>query len=253
MSDRLGHTWSQGHTFRLNCHVMSLIATQPGPGRTGRPRRAWRELSHRLMGDNSERSRFARAGILAAGIPVLVSLFFVLKNKCALLALFLYTISANSFIPFPHEPAVLYYGAMYPPLTVALICGGATCISALIDYSVLGTAFTHRKAVGFKQGSRLYKLAERYFNQTPFWTMVFAGFSPVPFYPFRVMGIASGYARWKYVLSTFIGRTPRYYILAWMGDEYAIPVEYVVLLFVIMALPPVIRLVHGRLAANGAH
>lgn len=204
------------------------------------------------MRSDAERARCVRAGILAAGIPVFVSLFFLLKSKFALLALFLYTISANSFIPFPHEPAVLYYGATYAPLTVALICGAATCISALIDYSVLGTAFTHRKAMEFKGESRLYKIAERYFNQTPFWTMVLAGFSPVPFYPFRVMGIASGYTRWKYVLSTFIGRTPRYYILAWVGNEYSIPVLYVVLLFVIMVLPPVIKLVHRRFAANGS-
>lgn len=204
------------------------------------------------MGNNSERARFVRAGILAAGIPVFVSLFFLLKSKFALLALFLYTISANSFIPFPHEPAVLYYGATYDPLTVAGICGAATCISALIDYSVLGTAFTHRKAMEFKRKSRLYGIVERYFNQTPFWTMVFAGFSPVPFYPFRVMGIASGYTRWKYVLSTFIGRTPRYYILAWIGNEYSIPGVYVVLLFVVMVLPPIIKLVHRRFAANGS-
>ena len=205
-----------------------------------------------VMVDKSERARFARAGILAAGVPVLVSLFFLLKSKYALFALFLYTISANSFIPFPHEPAVLYYGAVYAPLTVAVICGVATCISALIDYSVLGTAFTHRKAMEFKEESRLYKIAERYFNQTPFWTMVFAGFSPVPFYPFRVMGIASGYTRWKYVLSTFIGRTPRYYILAWVGNEYSIPGKYVILLFVIMVLPPIIRFVYRRWVANGS-
>jgi len=183
---------------------------------------------------------------------VLVSLFFLLKSKYALFALFLYTIPANSFIPFPHEPAVLYYGAMYAPLTVAVICGVATCISALIDYSVLGAAFTHRKAMEFKEESRLYKIAERYFSQAPFWTMVFAGFSPVPFYPFRVMGIASGYTRWKYVLSTFIGRTPRYYILAWVGNEYSIPGKYVILLFVIMVLPPAIKLIRRRSAANGS-
>ena len=204
----------------------------------------------RIIGDNTERAKHMRAGILAVGILVLVSLFFVLREKYALPALFLYTISANSFIPFPHEPAVLYYGALYPPLTVAAVCGVATCFSALIDYSVLGTAFTHRKAVHVKETSRLYKLGERYFNQTPFWTMVFAGFTPVPFYPFRVMGIASGYVRWKYVLSTFIGRTPRYYILARLGADLEIPGEYLVLLLILMILPPIIRLLHGRFARN---
>ena len=208
------------------------------------------ESTSRTACSNGQRARFIRAAIIAAGIPLLVSLFFLLKTKFALLALFLYTISANTFIPFPHEPAVLYYGALYPPLTVALICGFATCISALIDYTVLGTAFSHRKAVEFKQKSKWYPTAERYFNLTPFWTMVFAGFTPVPFYPFRVMGIASGYARWKYVLSTFVGRTPRYYLIAWFGAEYTIPLELLILLFLVMFLPPVLRLLHRRRIAH---
>jgi len=215
-------------------------------------RSGWKSLFRRLC-DNSERARYIRAGLLTAGILRFVSLFFLLKTRYALLALFLYTISANSFIPFPHEPAVLYYGALYPPLTVAIVCGFATCISALLDYAILGTAFSHRRAVAFKRDSKLYKTAIHYFNLTPFWTMVFAGFTPVPFYPFRVMGIASGYPRWKYVLSTFVGRTPRYYLLAWLGNAYAIPVELLILLFVLMILPPVVRLLHQkRCAANGA-
>ncbi len=200
--------------------------------------------------DNGQRARFIRAGVITAGIPLLVSLFFLLKTRFALLALFLYTVSANTFIPFPHEPAVLYYGALYPALTVALICGFATCISALIDYAVLGTAFSHRKALEFKQKSKWYQTAERYFNLTPFWTMVFAGFTPIPFYPFRVMGIASGYTKWKYVLSTFVGRTPRYYLIAWFGAAYEIPVEWLVLMFLVMFLPPVLRLLHKRCVAH---
>ncbi len=206
-----------------------------------------------MLRDNSQRARYIRASVLTAGVLLFVSLFFLLKTKYALLALFLYTISANSFIPFPHEPVVLYYGALYPPLTVAVICGLATCISALLDYAVLGTAFSHRRAVEFKRDSKLYKAAIHYFNLTPFWTMVFAGFAPVPFYPFRVMGIASGYTRWKYVLSTFIGRTPRYYLLAWLGNTYSIPMQLLVLLFVLMILPPIVRLLQQRrCAANGA-
>jgi membrane protein YqaA with SNARE-associated domain len=233
-------------------HTENPIATDLSPADTCTETRfGWKSLL-RTLRDNSERARYIRAGILTAGVLLFVSLFFLLKTRHALLALFLYTISANSFIPFPHEPAVLYYGALYPPLTVAIICGLATCISALLDYSVLGTAFSHRRAVEFKRDSKLYKAAIHYFNLTPFWTMVFAGFTPVPFYPFRVMGIASGYTRWKYVLSTFVGRTPRYYLLAWLGNAYTIPGELLILMFVVMFLPPVVRLLQKRYTANGA-
>ena len=83
--------------------------------------------------------------------------------------------------------------------------------------------------------------------------MVFAGFTPVPFYPFRVIGIASGDARWKYILSTFAGRTPRYYILAWLGNEYSsyITTQHIVLLFIIMIIPPIIKFLRERFTING--
>ena len=176
-----------------------------------------------------------------------MGLHFLLKeSKYDLIALFLYTISANSFIPFPHEPAVIYYGKLFPPLTISIICGLATCISALIDIMVLGTFFTHEKVIDFKAKNKIYKIAEYYFNQTPFLTMAIAGFSPVPFYPFRVIGVASGYTSWKYVLSTFTGRTPRYYILAWVGNKYFIETRYLVFLFFIMIIPPIIKIVRSR-------
>jgi membrane protein YqaA with SNARE-associated domain len=195
---------------------------------------------------NKNRKNWIIALILTITIPLLVGFYFLLKGKFELFALFLYTISANSFIPFPHEPAVIYYGKIFPPLTVAVVCGLATCISAWIDIMVLGTFFSHEKIVEFKEKSRVYKIAERFFNQTPFWTMVFAGLTPVPFYPFRVIGIFSGYVRWKYVLSTFIGRTPRYYILAWLGNRYSIETRYIIFLFFIMLIPPMIQIVRKK-------
>jgi len=195
---------------------------------------------------NKDRKNRIAALILTITIPVLVGFYFLLKHKFELFALFLYTISANSFIPFPHEPAVIYYGKLFPPLTVAVVCGIATCLSAWIDIMVLGTFFTHEKIIEFKEKSRVYKIAEHFFNKTPFWTMVFAGFTPVPFYPFRLIGILSGYIRWKYVLSTFIGRLPRYYILAWLGNRYFFQTRYIILLFFIMIIPPLIKIVRKR-------
>ena len=119
-------------------------------------------------------------------------------------------------------------------------------VGSWIDIMVLGTFFSHDKIVEFKERSKVYKIVERFFNQTPFWTMIFAALTPVPFYPFRVIGIFSGYVRWKYVLSTFIGRTPRYYILAWLGNRYSIETRYIILLFFIMLIPPMIQIVRKR-------
>lgn len=196
---------------------------------------------------DKDRKNWFFALILTITVPVLVGLYFLLKGKFQLFALFLYTISANSFIPFPHEPAVIYYGKIFSPFMVAMVCGLATCMSAWMDIMVLGTLFSYKKITEFKEKSRVYKIVEHYFNQTPFWTLVFAAFSPVPFYPFRVIGIISRYVRWKYVLSVFIGRTPRYYILAWLGNKYVIETRYIIFMFFIMIIPPMIKIMRKRL------
>ena len=126
------------------------------------------------MAKRNQQDRFTIPIILAIGIPVLVSLSFLLKGKYGLFALFLYTTSANSFIPFPHEPAVISYGRISTPLTVSIICGLATCIGALIDIKVLGTIFTCERINEIKSENRYYRIAAYYFNQTPFWTIALA-------------------------------------------------------------------------------
>ncbi len=202
------------------------------------------------MSDKSYRSRIKIPVILAIIMPMLIGLFFLLKSKYELPALFLFSISANSFIPFPHEPIVIYYGKMYSPFIVSIICGTANCISSVIDYVVFEIIFSHKKITELKGKNKLYKYAEHYFSQTPFWTMVFAGFSPIPFYPFRVIAVASGYYKWKYVISTFIGRVPRYYILAWIGNKYFIDIRYIIILFFVMIIPPLIKIIRSRFHIN---
>ncbi|MEW6680430.1 MAG: hypothetical protein AB1297_05380 [bacterium] len=176
-------------------------------------------------------------------IPLLVVFFLFFKDRFKEISLFLYTISANSFIPFPHEPVVIVYGSILNPLVVSIICGVATIFSAIIDLIVMGSLFKHKSVVEFKERNYWYKLAARYFNISPSGAMVFAAFTLIPFYPFRVMAILTGLAKWKYILSTFIGRTPRYYLLALMGDAFYIPLWAIVLLFFLMLIPPVLKVV----------
>ena len=199
------------------------------------------------MDIKSFRTRITISIIFAIIIPILVGLHFLLKkNEYDLIALFLYNISANSFIPFPHEPVIIYYGKLFSPLTISILCGLATCISALIDIFVLGTFLNHERVLDFKANNKIYKIVEHYFNQTPFLTMAFAAFLPVPFYPFRVLGIASGYSKWKYVLSIFMGRVPRYYVLAWVGNNFFIETRYLIFLFFILIIPPIIKIAYSK-------
>ncbi len=160
--------------------------------------------------------------------------------------LFFYTIPANSFIPFPHEPAILYYGKFYSPALIAVFAGIATCFAGFIDYEVLTPVFEVKKIKQWKKHP-FYKKCVEYFYKMPFIAIVFAGFSPVPYYPFRVLAISTGYPMRKYLLAVFLGRAPRYYILAYTGYLFSIP-DWVLILIglIIVAFTYYGKILHTR-------
>ncbi len=135
-------------------------------------------------------------------------------------AYFWYSIPGNSFILLPHEPAVIYAGTLYSPLLVAIVGGLATIPASAFDYKLFSMAFQLKPLVQIRQ-TRLSRLTERAFSIQPWWTVVFFAASPIPFYPIRIVAPLYEYPGFRYVSAVFAGRVPRYYILAWGGEQAA--------------------------------
>jgi membrane protein YqaA with SNARE-associated domain len=134
-----------------------------------------------------------------------------------------YTAISNFCIPWlPHEPIVLLYGTLFDPLLIALLGGIATCWVELLNYHVL-RLITNIKRVQAITGKQWYQKAEGWFKKIPFLSLVISGFTPIPYAPFRVFAVTSKYPMTKYELAVFVGRTPRYYILALTGKVINLP------------------------------
>jgi len=148
-----------------------------------------------------------------------------------------YTAISNFCIPWlPHEPMVLLYGELYQPWLVALLGGIATCWIEFFNYKFL-EVITNIEQVKTLTDKQVYQKAEKYFKRFPFLTLVVTGFTPVPFAPFRVFSVTSQYPLTKYVVSVFIGRTPRYYILAFTGAAIQLPLwTYGVFLLIFLSI-----------------
>lgn len=147
-----------------------------------------------------------------------------------------YTAISNFCIPWlPHEPAVLLYGNLYNPWLVAVVGGLATCWIEFFNYKLLGL-ITHIQQVKAFTERQTYQKAEGYFKKFSFFTLVFTGLTPVPFAPFRVFVVTSSYPLTKYLLAVFVGRTPRYYILAVTGAVIHLPLWAYGLIFVIFLI-----------------
>lgn len=162
------------------------------------------------------------------------------------------------FIPginIPQEPVIMYAGTLYPPLLVVMVFSFSTITASLIDYFLVRRIFQWRKLAVLKENG-MYRAALRSFYWRPWETIVVFAFSPLPFFPVRILALSSNYPAWKYVSANVVGRVPRYYLLAMGGTWLSIPHLYLIPVGLGLALIPICIMLCTRrsptLAPSGA-
>ncbi|UCD85409.1 MAG: VTT domain-containing protein [Deltaproteobacteria bacterium] len=174
------------------------------------------------------------------GVMLLCSLasaaaFIFRPELRSLVGFFFFTIPANSFTFVPYEPALLYYSKLYSALWLAILGGIGTSLAGFLDYQAVTYLFRWKKLDAMRK-NRYYLLVTRYFNRAPFSCIVFTGCFPVPFHPIKFLAISAEYPLKKYLLALFVGRTPRYYILALAGAAFNISNIHILIIFAVFVL-----------------
>lgn len=164
---------------------------------------------------------------------------------------FTYVSICSNVIPVPSTPAVLWMGREYNPLLVAFLGAVGTCVANMIDYEVLGTVVRSRLLKKVRD-SRYYQTSVNAFNKVGFPLLTLVNFGYFSFDIVRLIAIAAGYARWKYVVSTFVGRFARYLILAYVGEFFHIPIWAIALVTLALMLPAAISWARDRSRKSAA-
>ena len=165
------------------------------------------------------------------------------EHSLELLFYFAYMSVACTFLPLPTPPMVMAYGQEFDPVFIAFLGGIAFCISALIDYSLVTLVFRYEKIARIKK-TKLYCKVERLFSKYAFVSLVVAAFTPIPLEPVKVVACASRYSKVRFILACFLGRTPRYYLLAKSQSILPIPRIYLyVSIIVLVAIEAIRRLI----------
>lgn len=133
-----------------------------------------------------------------------------------------YCIPANSVVPIPHEPAILYFAKFYDPFWCALAGTIGSLIACYSDYAMVGAALRHR-ALTKTRNSRLFQWSTKWMKRYPFAITVLFSFTPLPIAVVRILAPAVQYDVRRYMLAQIVGRFPRFYILAWIGHTIMIP------------------------------
>lgn len=158
----------------------------------------------------------------------------------SLIGYFFYMTLACTFFPLPTPPTVIYMGELHHPIVVAVVGGVASCLAGLIDYSLFLRLIRQRKVRAIQE-SGFYRKCAAFFKRIAFISMVVAAFTPIPFDPFRFLAIASGYNRAGYMAAIFVGRAPRYYLLARLGGRWHIPPAFIVASLILLMVISVFR------------
>jgi membrane protein YqaA with SNARE-associated domain len=170
--------------------------------------------------------------------------FESIRQSKSLWILFFYNFPSQFLIAIvPHEPVFLYFSKFHSPLSVTFVAIIGTSLAEVLNYSVfkyIGDLKSVKNVHTSKMVSKLIIL----FNKAPFTALLIAGFTPLPFYPFRFLVVLARYPLLKYILAIFLSRTPRFYLLALFGHTIKIPDYLLPVIFVILTLPfsyPMIR------------
>ena len=212
---------------------MLVDGTDPGPTRPASPARARRgaalvaraETILDRLGEGTplwSRENGWRLALFVLGVGLFLALGVAITERLPgerrLIWFSLYSCPAQMLIsPFPHEPALFHVAKFYTPGAVALSATIGCFVAGLFDYLLLAPFLRSRWARRKVREASGVKGAIGLFYKSPFWMLVAAACTPLPFYPFKFLAILSGYPMHRYLLALMLGRVPKFYTLAWLG------------------------------------
>ena len=155
---------------------------------------------------------FARyeAGDAAALAPWLLALAVFYVSLC------------NTLLPLPtswvflllaSDDLMLFESAWLRVATVAVLGSTATMMANLNEYHIFGY-FLRAKLGDRIRRTHVYRWAIRWFDASPFQTLMLIAFIPVPVDFVRWLAILRRYRRWRFAAAYWLGRLPRYALLA---------------------------------------
>ncbi|HSW29553.1 MAG TPA: VTT domain-containing protein [Longimicrobiales bacterium] len=153
------------------------------------------------------------------------------RTSTRLLVLFLYSFPSEFLVGLvPHEPVLIYFGSHHAAWVVALVAGVGTVLAEAANYRFFSLLY-EVPSIHRMSEHRVVAWLVGLFARRPFTAIVVAGFTPVPFFPIRLLVVMTKYPLRTYLLGVFVSRTPRFWLLATLGAMVAVPTGALMLLF----------------------
>ena len=163
--------------------------------------------------DISYRTWFWCLVAVFSAVAVLVAGQVIPSRYAHLAGYFLYMSLACTFFPLNTLWIVLWLATEFPAWLVALVGAVGTSVANLNDYYLLSYLFEFDRVKRIR-GRRGYQRAVAWFDRSPFLTLTVFSFLPIPVDLVRLLAISRRYSRLWFTAASFLGRLPRYLLLA---------------------------------------
>ncbi|HEY3280473.1 MAG TPA: VTT domain-containing protein [Gemmatimonadales bacterium] len=162
------------------------------------------------------------AVIRLTGVVGLLAIYPTLRwpGLAGLVGFFVISVVMNGplspLFPVFFEPVMFVAARVYPPVLVGLVATLGACYMEYLNYYLHRYAIFHPRLEGVRQSYWVRKCVEL-FALSPFWAIVLMAFTPLPYWPARILGPLTRYPIERYLLATFVGRFPEWWIYAAFG------------------------------------
>ncbi len=197
-----------------------ILAAEP----TMRPRfrRAWRFMTAARGGRRWDLFLRATAALALLGIPLLV----LVPSSAPLVCLAILSVPANGplspIMPVTFEPLIMEVAKFAAPIWVTLVGAFAQAYAEVLNFYLYRWVLTRQRLSGFREHPWI-KRSVKAFARAPFLTTVVFAFTPLPFWVSRVLAILDGYSLVRFITASLVGRLPRIFFYAWLGDALRVP------------------------------
>jgi uncharacterized membrane protein YdjX (TVP38/TMEM64 family) len=128
------------------------------------------------------------------------------------------------FLPATYEPILMAFGQIYPPVVVASLGIAGTLSIEFVNYYLYGK-LVHLEATRRLRENVIVRKTVKLFERAPFFTVWLCSWSLLPYWAIRVVAPLAGYPIGKYLLATFLGRFPRLWFFAALGQYLQISIQ----------------------------
>jgi len=167
---------------------------------------------------------FLRAAAAAAllGIPIVL----IFPQAVTLVWLGVLSLPANSplspILPTAFEPLIMEAAKYEHAVAVTVVATAAYMYMEYVNWRVYAWVLSWKRLGGLGR-RRSVRWGVKHFAKAPFITVVVFAFTPLPFFVVRALAILVRWPVWRFMTATLVGRAPRVFLYAWVGELVGIP------------------------------